>query len=86
VSAPRLQTGYAFVLVDEAPGHAFLCDDGYWDIVVVGDEECEGARLLGKRSIDGSRCNVFILGESSAAPAVYAQTVASAGQSMGGVR
>lgn len=80
-SDPRMMPGYAFLLVDQGPSDAFVCNDDYWEIVVAGDDVVAGARHLGKRSIDGTRCDVWIVGEGTADMSVYAQTVAGAGQS-----
>ncbi len=74
MTTPTLMTGYAFQLVHDEPVPMLTCSDELWDTVMLSEEDVGGARYVGQRRIDGSRCAVWIVNEGDDEQAIYAQT------------
>lgn len=76
---PSLMPGYAYEL-EEHGGTGLRrwkrAPDDDWAIVVIDQEETTGAKLLGERRIDDTRCRVFL---ARITGAIYAQTAAATG-------
>lgn len=77
-TSPRPMSGYAY-LCSSCRGNFRGAPDDDWDTVLIGDSEIRSARFVGKRTIDGSPCNVW---QTSAG--YIAQTVAATGNPVTG--